>query len=212
DASSGNNYFGLPFSGHVDYPRKHPRMRVLTPIVRPTGGAELVSSRHFPDSIQGNFLLTNVIGFQGIKNHQIIPEGSGFTSREMTPPLTSSDINFRPIEMELGPDGALYLTDWFNPLIGHMQYSLRDERRDTTHGRIWRITHRDRPLLESADLTTLSVPELLDRLTLEEDRERYRVRRELRERDDAEVAAALERWIAALDPANPRHEHHLLEA
>ena len=212
DASSGNNYFGLPISGHLEYPRKHPQMRVFTSVVRPTGGAEFVSSRHFPPETQGDFLITNVIGFQGIKSHRLLPEGSGFTSRETPPLLTSRDINFRPVEMEFGPDGALYLTDWFNPLIGHMQYSLRDERRDTTHGRIWRITHRDRPLLESADLTTLSVPELLDRLTLEEDRERYRVRRELRERDDAEVAAALERWIAALDPANPRHEHHLLEA
>ena len=191
DASSGNNFFGLPISGHIEYPDKHPQMRVFTPVVRPTAGAEIVSSRHFPDDIQGNFLVTNVIGFQGIKNHQIVPEGSGFTSREQAPLVTSRDINFRPIEMEFGPDGALYLTDWFNPLIGHMQYSLRDERRDTEHGRIWRITYPGRPLLEPVNLEELSVPELLDQLRVYEDRTSYRVRRELRERDHAEVAREL---------------------
>src|SRR5690606_23485108 len=183
DASSGRNYFGLPISGHVDYPEKHPQMRVFTSVVRPTAGAEFVSSRQFPDSMQGNFLVTNTIGFQGIKNHKPEPEGSGFTSREVEPLLYSRDINFRPIEMEFGPDGALYVTDWFNPLIGHMQYSLRDPRRDREHGRIWRITYKGKPLLRPVNLEELSVPELLDQLKVYEDRTRYRARRELRERN-----------------------------
>src|SRR5690606_10037250 len=112
-----------------------------------------------------------------IKNHALIPEGSGFITREMTPPLTSADINFRPIEMEIGPDGALYMTDWFNPLIGHMQYSLRDPRRDNTHGRVWRVTAKGRPLLQPVNLAEMSIPQLLDQLKVYEDRVRYRARR-----------------------------------
>ena len=212
DASSGNNYFGLPISGHVEYPQKHPNMRVFTPVVRPTAGAEIVRSRHFPEEVQGNFLVTNTIGFQGIKNHQLVPEGSGFTSREAPPLLTSRDINFRPIEMEFGPDGALYLTDWFNPLIGHMQYSLRDPRRDVTHGRIWRITYPARPLLKPVDLAALDVSALLEQLKVYEDRTRYRVRRELRQRDHDEVQRELARWVSSLASDDPQHEHHLLEA
>ncbi len=212
DASNGNNYFGLPISGHLDYPNKHPQMRVFTSVVRPTAGAEFVSSRHFPDEMQGNFLVTNVIGFQGIKNHRPLAEGSGVTSQEVPPLITSRDINFRPVEMEFGPDGALYVTDWFNPLIGHMQYSLRDPRRDTTHGRIWRITHKDRPLLQPVNLAELSTGELLDQLNEYEDRTRYRARRELRERPWAEVQVALDRWIVRLDTQHAEYEHHLLEA
>ncbi|HEX6068974.1 MAG TPA: PVC-type heme-binding CxxCH protein, partial [Longimicrobiaceae bacterium] len=212
DASSGNNYFGLPISGHTEYPRKHPSMRVFTPVVRPTAGAEIVSSRHFPEEVQGNFLVTNVIGFQGIKNHQIVPEGSGFTSREMEPLLTSTDINFRPIEMEFGPDGALYITDWFNPLIGHMQYSLRDPRRDTTHGRIWRLTYKGKPLLQPVNLKGMSVPALLEQLKAYEDRTRYRARRELRERGRDEVLREVASWIGRLDSNDAGYEHHLLEA
>jgi glucose/arabinose dehydrogenase/azurin len=212
DASDGSNYFALPMSGRVEYPRKHPRMRNFTSVVRPTAGAELVSSRHFPAEAQGNFLITNVIGFHGIKSHRVMPEGSGFTSVEAEPLLVSSDINFRPVDVQFGPDGALYVVDWFNPLIGHMQYSMRDPRRDRTHGRIWRITYPAHPLLPSQDLERLPVTELLELLGAYEDRTRYRVRRELRERDRDEVLRELGSWLEARRPDDAEHEHHLLEA
>ncbi|MBW3629178.1 MAG: dehydrogenase [Gemmatimonadetes bacterium] len=213
DASDGSNYFALPITGRQDYPAKHLSLRSFTSTrVRPTGGAEILSSRHFPDDVQGNFLLTNVIGFQGIKSHRFIEEGSGFTTREAEPLLTSRDINFRPIDLEVGPDGALYVVDWFNPLIGHMQYSMRDPRRDRTHGRIWRISRPDRPLLAVVNLESLSLSQLLDQLKEPEDRTRYRVRRELRVREREEVRRGLGAWVEALDPAAADHEHHLLEA
>ena len=77
-------------------------------------------------------------------------DGSGFVGIETEPLLQSSDVNFRPVAMQFGPDGALYVVDWFNPLIGHMQFSLRDPRRDTTHGRVWRVTAKGRPLLDAS--------------------------------------------------------------
>ena len=117
----------------------HPAMKVFTTVVRPTCGCEIVSSRHFPPEAQGNFLVNNNIGFQGIKQHKPIEEGSGFTSKELEPLLFSTDKSFRPVAISFGPDGALYVVDWFNPLIGHMQFSLRDPGRDHYHGRIWRI-------------------------------------------------------------------------
>jgi glucose/arabinose dehydrogenase len=211
DASDGSNYFALPISGHLPYPVKQRRAQVFTSRIRPTGGAEIVSSRHFPDDAQGNFLVSNVIGFHGILAHRVGDEGSGFTSTEAGALLWSSDINFRPIDMEFGPDGALYVVDWFNPLIGHMQYSMRDPRRDHSHGRIWRITYEGRPLLPRVDLERLTIDELVAQLATPEDRTRYRVRRELRVRDREEVRAALTRWTAGLDPAAPDYEHLLLE-
>jgi hypothetical protein len=137
DASNGNNYYGTAFSGHMDYPVKQRPMKQWTlTTVRPTCGIEFIRSRHFPDEAQGNFLFNNTIGFLGIKQYRVSEEGSGFVAVEIEPLLQSSDPNFRPIALQFGPDGALYVGDWFNPLIGHMQYSLRDPRRDKTHGRI----------------------------------------------------------------------------
>ena len=147
DASNGNNYWGDAFSGHVEHPRKQRMMKEWTNTkVRPTAGIEFVRSRQFPDSAQGNFLINNVIGFHGIKQYKVADDGSGFAATEIEPLLQSSDTNFRPVALRFGPDGALYITDWFNPLVGHMRYSLRDARRDKTHGRIWRVTAKGRPL------------------------------------------------------------------
>ncbi len=204
DASGGANYFGAPITGNAPYPTKRRRMKVFTSIVRPTSGCEIVRSRQFPDEAQGNFLVNNTIGFQGIKQHRVIEEGSGFTSEEVEPLLYSTDINFRPVDLQFGPDGSLYVVDWFNPLIGHMQYSLRDERRDADHGRIWRIRHRDRPLLDPPEIEDAPTPALVRLLESYEDRTRYRVRRELRERPRDEVLAALRDWLDDLHPPADR--------
>jgi len=48
--------------------------------------------------------------------------------------------NFRPVDLKIGPDGAIYFIDWQNPIIGHMQHNLRDPSRDHTHGRVYRVT------------------------------------------------------------------------
>ena len=212
DASGGANYNALPMTGRVEYPRQPPNMKVFTSVVRPTCGCELVSSRHFPPEAQGNLLVNNNIGFQGIKQHKIIEEGSGFKSQEVEPLLFSTDRNFRPVDIKFGPDGALYVVDWYNPLIGHMQYSIRDPGRNHFHGRIWRITAKNRPLVTPAKIAGEPIAKLLDLLKSPEDRTRYRVRAELRERDRFEVRAALEKWIAKEKDNDPDHEHHLLEA
>src|SRR5258708_4871199 len=212
DASGGSNYNAVTMTGHVPFPAQHPGMKVFTSVVRPTCGCELVSSRHFPDAVQGNFLVNNNIGFQGIKQHQPFEEGSGFASKELEPMLFATDRNFRPVGIKCGPDGALYIVDWYNPLIGHMQFSLRDPNRDHYHGRIWRITAKNRPLVKPAKIAGEPIPKLLDLLKEYENNTRYRVRTELRERDAKQVAAELQKWMANLNEDDTDHEHHLLEA
>ena len=199
DASGGSNYFGSAFSGKVDYPSKHGGMKTFFPTQwRPTCGCEPVASRHFPDDTQGDYLLNNDIGFQGILRYQVKDTGSGFAGQAVEPLLKSSDPSFRPTDLEFGPDGALYVVDWYNPLVGHMQHSLRDPKRDVEHGRIWRITYPSRPLVAKAKVSGATIDELLDLLKVYEDRTRYRARRELRERKPAEVLSALDGWVGAL--------------
>lgn len=213
DASDGSNYFAPPMTGKIDYPDKHPRINMFTSTrVRPTAGIEIVSSRQFPDGVQGNFLVNNNIGFQGTKQHQIIVSGSGISSKEVEPLLQSSDPNFRPIDLKFGPDGALYIVDWYNPLVSHGENPPRDPMRDKLHGRIWRITYKGKPLLKRTDLSVLSISELLDNLKVYEDRLRYRARAVLREKDPEKVPAELQKWVLNLDKNDPNYEHHLTEA
>ena len=181
--------------------------------VRPTSGLEFVSSRHFPDDVQGDILLHNTIGFLGTKQHEILDDGSGYTSRFRQDLLKSRDGNFRPVDLEFAPDGSLYLLDWHNVLVGHMQHSARDPLRDHVHGRVYRIIYPSRPLVKPAQIAGAPIDVLLDNLKLPEYRTRYRTRRELRGRDSVAVLSALEDWIAGLDASQgPLYEHQLLEA
>ncbi|MBO0952802.1 PVC-type heme-binding CxxCH protein [Fibrella forsythiae] len=180
-------------------------------MVRPTSGLEFVSSRHFPDEIQGDFLINNTIGFLGMKEHTLVDDGTGYKSRHRQDLVVSEDRNFRPVDMEFAPDGSLFLIDWHNILIGHMQHNARDPLRDHSHGRIYRITYPARPLVTPAKIDGASIEQLLDNLKLPEYRTRYRTRRELRGRDASQVLARLNAWVAGLDKKDPRYEHHLLE-
>lgn len=180
--------------------------------VRPTSGLEFISSRHFPDEVQGDMLINNTIGFLGMKQHQIWDDGTGYKSKHRVDLVKSEDRNFRPVDMEFAPDGSLYFIDWHNILIGHMQHNARDPLRDHTHGRIYRITYPSRPLVKPAKVFGASIDELLENLKLPEYRTRYRTRRELRGRNAADVIAKTKAWVAKLDKNDPNYEHHALEA
>jgi len=179
--------------------------------VRPTSGFEFVSSRHFPDDVQGDFLINNTIGFLGTKQHTLVDSGTGYTSKHRQDLLKSEDKNFRPVDMEFAPDGSLYVVDWHNVLIGHMQHNARDPLRDHVHGRVYRITYPSRPLIQPAKVHGASIPELFENLKLPEYRTRYRTRRELRGRPAADVLSYLTTWTIKLDKNDSMYEHHLLE-
>jgi hypothetical protein len=93
-----------------------------------------------------------------------------------------------------------------------MQHNLRDPNRDKSHGRIWRITYKGRPLVEAPQIAGAPLPHLLDLLKSYEYRTRYRVRRELRDRDTAEVIPAVDAWVAGLKADDPGSEHDKLES
>jgi azurin len=172
----------------------------------------MLASRHFPESMQGNVIVLNVIGFRGLLNYKLSEDGAGLKWDEVEPILSSSDENFRPVDAEIGADGALYVADWHNPIIGHMQHNLRDTSRDRLHGRIYRVTYPGRPLQQPARIAGEPVAKLLDLLKDPDDRVRYRSKIELSGRATNEVMAALQTWIAALDPGDANYEHHMLEA
>ncbi len=181
-------------------------------MVRPTSGLEFLWSRHFPDEVQGDMLINNTIGFLGTKQHSIKDDGTGYKTKHRQDLIVSEDRNFRPVDMEIAPDGSLYVIDWHNILIGHMQHNARDPLRDHVHGRVYRVTYPSRPLLTPAKIDGASVETLLDNLKLPEYRTRYRTRRELRGRNAAEVLPKITKWVASLDKNDPRYEHNVLEA
>ena len=198
----------VPFGEFAPLP---PNLVPKAQMVRPTAGLEFVSSRHFPDDVQGDILINNTIGFLGTKQHAVAEEGTGFKLTFRHNLLQSKDGNFRPVSMEFAPDGSLYLADWHNALIGHMQHSARDPMRDHTHGRIYRITYPARPLVTPPVIAGASIAALFANLTLPEDRARSRSRLELRNHAAADVLRGLDVYLASLKSDDPNLERHQLE-
>ncbi|MCE2695477.1 MAG: cytochrome C precursor, partial [Verrucomicrobiaceae bacterium] len=183
---------------------------------------------------QGDFLICNVIGFLGIKHYDLArnaeagsvwgePAGAdlsvkvtqadgSITEDKSRGLLMSGDKNFRPSDAIFGEDGALYIADWHNVIIGHMQHNVRDPNRDHKHGRIYRMTAKGRELQKPVAIDDQPIPALLENLKHPADGVRHRTRVELSERPTAEVIAATKEWMKQFDATKKEDAHHLLEA
>jgi putative heme-binding domain-containing protein len=191
--------------------------------MRPNVGTEFLYTRQFPDSVQGNFIFACVINMNGLTTFEVRDDGAGYKGNRKKKMVdgkpvaddllfAKDNMTFRPTDPQIGPDGALYFGDWCAALIGHMQYSQRDPGRDHSHGRVYRLVYKDKPLLTPVLQHGKPVAELLEQLKEYEPRTRYRARRELRDRPTAEVLAAIKAWVPTLNPADKEYDRLLLEA
>lgn len=194
-----------------EYPRQHPRPRGLR-AYSGVCGQEFVDFGTFPESMQGNFIKVRYKPTNRVEIHRWKELPFGYDEEYVGDLIFSQNLSFIPVDIRFGPRGALYICDWYNPIKGHAQYSLRDDRRDRHSGRIWRVTTKGMPLQDPPRIADATVSELVALLARPEYRYRYWAKRELRERSAPEVARELEAWHAKLDSADPRFRHHQLEA
>lgn len=175
----------------------------LHPLGLPTGMArskgksmepEILGSSHLPEELKGVLLKSTYYTSQ-VQLYTLKQEGSSFVSESLGDLLAGGN-EFRPVETRVGPDGALYVCDWLNPVIGHYQASYRDPRRDRSHGRIWRVTASGRALLEKPRLDRKDAVSLIQHLGSEERWERDMAKFALYQMDRA---MALPAAVAAVD-------------
>jgi putative heme-binding domain-containing protein len=207
--------FSIDGAGGVTYlspgqvPTTH-RLRLDT-IGKPGGycGIGYLDGRNLPESLRGDFVVGDYKANR-VQRFSVEEDGAGFSLRWHEPILRSRHRNFRPVDVKVGPDGAIYVVDWYNPITCHQDDAYRDPTRDKAHGRIWRLSASATPI-KPPDFTTVSLPEVLDGLKAPEHWTRYQAKRALTQRDTTSVAKALRRWVSAL-PQSPGIEHHLFEA
>ncbi|MCH7689355.1 MAG: sorbosone dehydrogenase, partial [Planctomycetes bacterium] len=174
-------------------------------------GMEIVGGRHLPDDWQNN-ILTNDFRGNRVCRFVISEDGSGFASRQKEDLIKSKHVAFRPIDIKMGPDGAIYIADWYNPIIQHGEVDFRDPRRDHVHGRIWRVTYKGRKPVSRPKLVDATTEQLLEHLKSPEMWTRHNAKRVLKERGAEKVIPHLDAWVNNLDDSDPLVERHRLEA
>ena len=131
--------FVYPRSVFVTSPGAARKVQGLNPGQPKLCGLEVLSGSHIPDHWRGAFASPDFRGHR-IKTFRLSDKGSAFESKEYKELLASRHGAFRPIDVKMGPDGAIYVADLYNPIIQHGEVDFRDPRRDHKHGRIWRIS------------------------------------------------------------------------
>jgi putative heme-binding domain-containing protein len=127
--SFGKPHDGLGYAPHVTH-HDHGSTALC--------GLAWYDADQFPAEYKGTMFLGNVvtnrINFDRIEWHGSTPVG-----KEQPDFLVSADPWFRPTDIKLGPDGALYVSDFYNRIIGHYEVDLHHPGRDKDRGRVWRI-------------------------------------------------------------------------
>jgi putative membrane-bound dehydrogenase-like protein len=122
------------------------------------------SSGSFPEEYKNVAFLANPIT-SSINAVKIVRHPDGRVSMEHLPDLlTSEDDWFRPVNMEFGPDGCLYIADWYNKIISHNELPTTHPDRDKNHGRIWRIRHLSQKPRTIPDFYEMKTEALVDHL------------------------------------------------
>ncbi len=208
--SEGINFI-FPFSVFATSPGAPRVLRGLSPGQPKHCGLEIIEEPHFPEDWQGTLVTCDFRGNR-INRFKLERSGSSYVSKQMPDVLASNHRSFRPIDARVGPDGALYIADWYNPIIQHGEVDFRDPRRDHVHGRIWRLKAKDRPLATLPKIAGAAVAELLPMLKSERAYVRRMARLELRQHGADAVLEPLKAWVAGLDAVQEADAHALLEA
>jgi len=193
------------------YPQQHPNPKGLR-AYSGTCGQEFVDFKTFPTELQGCFIKVRYKPTNRVEIHKWVEGPFGFDEEYVSDLIFSTNLSFIPVDIQFGPRGDLYVCDWYNPVKGHAQYSLRDKRRDRHSGRIWRITPKNFKPQEAPDFSKMAIKDLVRTLESSHYRYRYWVKRELRERDRLEVLKELDIWVNSLRKEEPRYRHHQMEA
>ncbi len=131
-------------------------------------GITYYAADYFPAAWHDRLFIGNVVTNR-INRAHLVRHGSTYQAVQDPDFLVSDDPWFRPVSIVLGPDGALYVADFYNRIIGHYEVPLDHPGRDRERGRIWRIVYRGKdgkgmPRAPRADWSKATVPELVQDL------------------------------------------------
>lgn len=159
-----------------------------------SGGAILYQGGAFPERYN-NACIAPHTRHSASRWATVETRGSTFATRHVGDFITTDDIWFRPIESTVGPDGALYVADWYDYNISHSSPKNRSEWYQPSRfdGRVWRVAPPNVPpgKSDAFDLKRKTSEELITLLSHPNDWYAREARRNFAERRDAKVIPAL---------------------
>lgn len=217
--SMANNYLRRPiYQGSANTVHgidSHYDMPHLTPFLRQVdwhgsytaaAGHNFYTARSFPENYWNRIAFVAEPTGRVLHNAIINPDGSGYKEKNGFNILASSDEWFSPVHAEVGPDGALWVADWYNFIIQHNPTPRGFENgagnayinplRDSKHGRIYRISYKGGEDSETFDLKDADGKELIKALKSENMFWRLTAQRLIVEKQDKSVIADLYKIIA----------------
>ncbi|MCC9608847.1 c-type cytochrome [Blastopirellula sp. JC732] len=196
--------FGRPDDGLGFVPPMMSHLHGSTAIA----GVVRYDDNRFPAEYREDFFSGNVMTSR-VNRNRAEYHGSTILAVACDDFVSTTDPWFRPVDVQLGPDGALYVADFYNKIIGHYEVPLEHPGRDRERGRIWRITYdgdgADRPHQKTPNLATADVATLINSLADVNLTTRLLATHEIVDRYGA---AATEQLRAALKSASPTTRAH----
>jgi putative membrane-bound dehydrogenase-like protein len=163
-----------------------------------TGGFVLYQGGAFPPRFNGNCIAPNT-RHSAMRWSTLELRGSTFQTRAAGDFITTPDIWFRPVDSTVGPDGALYVADWYDYSISHSSPKNRSKWYQPSRGdgRVWRVAPEEVAPTEpgSLDLASLSSRQLIELLSHSNDWYARQARRLLAERRDPSILPVLESML-----------------
>ncbi len=196
---AGGNGVAYTFPGAMFHPTPGAarQLELISPGRWPKfASAEILYGDSFPKDWQGS-MITCDFRANRVVRFSFEEDNAGFVTKQEDDLMRTSATSFRPIDVKQGPDGALYIADWSNPIINHGEVDFRDARRDRWHGRIWRVSWKGAKKKENVDLTKASLSDLFNNLTSADRYTREQSQAQLVSRRDQTVSM-LPKWTSSL--------------
>jgi putative membrane-bound dehydrogenase-like protein len=156
-----------------------------------TPGGIIYKGDSFPPEYRGAFIGGNLLS-NAVYWHKLSRRGSTFSGEHAGALIDSHDAWFRPIDLLTGPDGSVFVVDWYDKRASHLD--PRDNW-DKTNGRIYTISYEGTKRVERFDLARLSSHELVALRTRQNDWWPDMARRILAERRDPSVYEILRSYL-----------------
>jgi putative membrane-bound dehydrogenase-like protein len=160
-----------------------------------TCGGIVYQGGAYPDAFRNVYIAGNLLS-NSLYWHIVERKGSSFTSRFGGDFLVANDSWFRPIDCLTGPDGAVYVADWYDKRANHVDPV---DNWDRTNGRIYKIVAKGAKPDVCLNLARLSSKELIALLNHPNNWQRREARRILGERRDASVLPVLRKVVLDSD-------------